>query len=312
LESPTAVVLGEALIDLFESDCEGERVYRPIVGGAPLNVAVGLARLGIRVDFGGSVGDDGLGQQIFDFLDTAGVGRRGCVVAPTPTTLAVTSLRDGEPDFRFYGQPPSYALFGPEHLDRDLIAGAGALYCGSLALLTEPTLAAARLAWAGHGPLRTLDPNVRPAAPGRPGQLRSIVEEFAADADLVKLSEPDARALFDLGPEPAARHLRSVGASAVVVTRSGAGAIVAAAGEVFRVPAPAVTVVDTTGAGDATMAGLIGALLTYGVPDDAAGWQARVQFGVTMGSLACQRMGGAAAMPTWAEVAALLGDPEQP
>lgn len=308
MDSPTAVVLGEALVDLFESECDGEHVYRPVVGGAPLNVAVGLARLGFGVEFAGSVGDDGLGRRIIDFLAAERVGLRCCVLADVPTTLAVTNVRDGEPDFHFYGQPPSYGLFAPEHLDHGLIADAGALYCGSLALLTERSLAAARVAWGIPGPLRTLDPNVRPAVPGLPGQLRSIVEEFAATADLVKLSEPDARALFGLGPEPAARHLRSVGAAAVVVTSGGAGATVAVADGTFQVSAPTVAVVDTTGAGDATMAGLIGALLRHGRPEDAAGWRSRVHFGVTMGSLACQSMGGATAMPTWAEVMARLDD----
>ena len=44
---PYAVVVGEALVDLFESECDGASVYRPMVGGAPLNVAAGIARLGI-------------------------------------------------------------------------------------------------------------------------------------------------------------------------------------------------------------------------------------------------------------------------
>ncbi|MFD0819206.1 PfkB family carbohydrate kinase, partial [Micromonospora zhanjiangensis] len=74
-----AAVLGEALIDLLDGECDGKPVYRQAVGGGPLNVAVGVARLGSAVEFVGSLGDDALAGRIADFLTAAGVGRRGLV-----------------------------------------------------------------------------------------------------------------------------------------------------------------------------------------------------------------------------------------
>src|SRR5688572_12615715 len=127
LRTPGAVVLGEALMDLFEDECDGASVYRPVVGGAPLNVAVGLARLGVAAEFVGSLGRDALGQRIRAFLHEEGVGTASCVDVAVPTTIALTSLRDGQPEFHFYGAPPSYGMLGPEHLDSDLIGGAAAL-----------------------------------------------------------------------------------------------------------------------------------------------------------------------------------------
>src|SRR5262245_41986168 len=107
---PYAVVVGEALVDLFESTCAGEAVYRSMVGGAPLNVAAGIARLGAPVEFVGSVGVDALGQRIWSLLADTAVGARSAPRVTVPTTLAVTSLHEGVPEFHFYGDPPSFSL----------------------------------------------------------------------------------------------------------------------------------------------------------------------------------------------------------
>src|SRR3712207_6980394 len=102
-----AVVLGESLVDLLETDAGGELIYRQAIGGAPLNVAVGATRLGGEVQFAGTLGDDILGDRIAAFLRDAGVGVRGLKRLPVPTTLAVTTFDGAEPTFTFYGEPPS-------------------------------------------------------------------------------------------------------------------------------------------------------------------------------------------------------------
>lgn len=237
-----AVVLGEALIDLLDGRCDGEPVYRPVVGGAPLNVAVGVARLGGSVEFVGSLGDDALAGRIRDLLAQAGVGLRGAVTMPVPSALAVATFVGAEPDFRFYGDPPSYGLLGPDELDPALVESAAVLYCGSIALLQPPTLAAARRAWTLTNALRVFDPNVRPrllSGPSAVADLRSVVEEFAATADLVKLSAVDAELLYDgADPRRAARRIGELGARTVVVTRGAAGALVATGTEIAELPAP--------------------------------------------------------------------------
>lgn len=332
-----AVVLGEALIDLLDGEYDGEPVFRPMVGGAPLNVAVGVARLGGAVEFVGSLGDDALAGRIRDLLATAGVGLRGTVTAAVPTALAVATFVGAEPDFRFYGDPPSYALLGSEALDPALVESAAVLYCGSIALLHPRPLAAARRAWSQTGGLRVFDPNVRPrllAGPEAVADLRAVVAEFAAKADVVKLSAADAEVLYP-GSSPAqtAEHLVGLGARTVVVTCGAAGALVAtgagsagtatgtaagtaAAGSVgavvvesAMVAAPRVRAVDATGAGDSVMAALIADLLAAGAPGDLAGWTARVDYAVRVAGLVCESPGGAVAMPTRAQVAARFAVP---
>ncbi|WP_091089793.1 carbohydrate kinase family protein [Micromonospora nigra] len=302
-----AAVLGEALVDLLDGECGGAPVYRQAVGGGPLNVAVGVARLGGQVQFLGSLGDDVLADRIRALLAGAGVGLAGTVTVTAPTTLAVATYAGPEPDFRFYGDPPSYGLLTADDLDVALVEGADVLYCGSIVLLQPATLAASRRAWSLAGGLRVLDPNVRPRlldGPEALGRLREVVAEFAAGAHLVKLSRADAELLYPGEPvEGVAAYLRELGAATVVLTLGADGAVVAPAdADPVRVPAPTVRAVDATGAGDSVMAALVADLLRDGEPGDPAGWHERVAYALRVAAVVCESPGGAVAMPTRAHV----------
>ena len=306
-----AVVLGEALVDLLEGTVDDELIYRQVIGGAPLNVAVGATRLGGRVEFVGSLGHDTLGDRIAAFLAQAGVGTRAVRRVPVPTALAVATFDGAEPTFQFYGEPPSYALLGPDDLDPDLVTDATVVYAGSIALMREPFLSAARAAWKLPGPLRVFDPNVRPRLlpdAAAVAALRDLVEEFFATADLVKLSSADAEVLYDgTTAAAAADRIRRLGARCVVVTCGAKGAYVAAADGASMLPAPVVDAVDATGAGDSVMGALVRRLLDDGVPVDLGGWQRNVRFALAVAGLVCERPGGAVAMPTEEEVTARWG-----
>ena len=297
-----AVVLGESLVDLLETEADGELIYRQAIGGAPLNVAVGATRLGGEVQFAGTLGNDVLGDRIAAFLRRAGVGVGGLKRLPVPTTLAVTTFEGAEPTFTFYGEPPSYALLEPGDVETATIAAADVVYTGSICLLREPFRAAARAAWQVPGPLRVFDPNVRPTLlPDRAAvdAQRDLAEEFFATADLVKLSAADAEVLYDkASPADAAERILGFGARAVVVTCGSQGAYVATADGTAMLPAPAVAAVDATGAGDSVMGALVRRLLADGRPADLAGWQRYVTFALAVAGLVCERRGGAVAMPT--------------
>ena len=301
-----AVVLGESLVDLLETEADGELIYRQAIGGAPLNVSVGATRLGGDVRFVGALGNDVLGDRIAAFLRTAGVGTAGVKRVPVPTVLAVTTFEGAEPTFTFYGDPPSYALLGPGDVDTTLVAGADVLYTGSISLLREPFQSAARAAWAVDGPLRVFDPNVRPKLLPDAAAVtaqRELVEEFFAGAHLVKLSSADAEVLYGgADPATAAARILATGAGAVVVTCGSKGAYVAAEGDTAMLPAPSVSAVDATGAGDSVMGALVSRLLAEGLPTDLAGWRRHVTFALAVAGLVCERRGGAVAMPTAEEL----------
>jgi len=306
-----AVVLGEALIDLLETDRDGELGYRQAIGGAPLNVAVGATRLGGEVRYVGTLSNDVLGDRIAQFLRTTGVGIEGVKRVPVPTTLAVTTFEGAEPTFTFYGEPPSYALLTAADLDQPTIAAADLVYTGSICLLREPFRAAARAAWSVPGPIRVFDPNVRPkllADAGAVSALRDLVEGFFATADLVKLSSADAEVLYEgATPATAAEHIRKLGAGAVVMTLGSKGALVAAGDGTSTLAAPTVAAIDATGAGDSVMGALIRRLLADGIPGELAGWERNVRFAMAVAGLVCERPGGAVAMPTNEELTARWG-----
>lgn len=301
-----ATVLGEALIDLLGSGSPVEQVYRPAVGGAPFNVAVGVARLGGEAQFVGSLSTDTFGQRLHDYLVEAGVGVANVCRVATPTTLALTTFTGAEPDFSFYGD--SHGRFGPDDLDMALIRAADVVYAGSIAMLRAPTLAAARAAWQVPGPRRVFDPNARPRLLRDPVAYRTVVEEFAATADLVKLSEADTAVLWggDEDVEDVACRL-AVGGATVVVTRGAAGALVRHRGTTTVVQAPPVTPVDTTGAGDSVMAALIHGLLTTPADADPC-WPELLRYAVAVAALTCEGRGGATALPTRARVAERFPD----
>jgi fructokinase len=306
-----AVIMGEALIDLLEAELDGDLIYRQAIGGGPLNVSVGVTRLGGDGRFAGSLSTDVLGDRLAAFLRDAGVGLGNAKRVPVPTTLAVTTFEGADPTFTFYGEPPSYALLAPGDLGADVVAGASVLYAGSIALLREPFRSAAREAWRTPGPLRVFDPNVRPTLlpdAAAVDALRTLVEEFFPAADLVKLSSADAEVLYDrAGPAEAARHILGLGARAVVVTCGARGAYVAVPDGGSMLDAPAVDAVDATGAGDSVMAALISRLLAEGRPAGLGGWQRNVRFALALAGLVCERPGGATAMPTLDELAARWG-----
>ncbi len=306
-----AMVMGEALIDLLEADLDGGQIYRQAIGGAPLNVAVGVARLGGDARYAGTLSKDVLGERMAAFLRDSGVDSSGVRRVEVPTTLAVTTFEGAEPTFTFYGEPPSYALLTPADLDRGAVAGAAVLYTGSICLLREPFVDAARAAWAVDGPLRVFDPNVRPTLlpdTAAVDALRVLVEGFFATADLVKLSLADVAVLYGSpDPESAAAHILGLGARAVVVTLGAAGAHVATPAGSATLPAPVVDAVDATGAGDSVMAALISRLLAGGRPAGLDAWSEAVRFALSVAGLVCERPGGATAMPTPADLAARWG-----
>ncbi|WP_433377959.1 carbohydrate kinase family protein [Actinoplanes sp. CA-142083] len=306
-----AVVLGEALVDLLEADLDGELIYRQAIGGAPLNVAVAATRLGGDVRYVGSLSNDVLGDRLAAFLREAQVGLGGVKRVPVPTTLAVTTFVGAEPTFTFYGEPPSYALLEPEDLDEKTLNDADVIYAGSICLLREPFRATARKAWQKPGPIKVFDPNVRPTLlpdAKSVANLRDLVEEFFATADLVKLSSADAAVLYD-GAEPAAaaEQIRELGAKAVVVTWGSKGAYIATEDGAEMLPAPSVAAIDATGAGDSVMGALVRRLLAEGLPADLAGWHRNVRFALAVAGLVCERQGGATAMPTNEELVARWG-----
>jgi fructokinase len=252
------LVIGESLIDIVE---QGGRVSGEHVGGSPLNVAVGLARLGREIDFLTRFGNDPHGQRIAEYVNAAGVQlvSGSQVTARTATARAVVG-DDGAADYLFdldwqlSGTPP---VAPPLFVHTGSIAAVQDPGCLAVAALIDTYRLSATI---------TFDPNVRPALIVDKDLARTRIEHLVEHSDVVKVSEEDLRWLdSDHPPERIAQTWLGLGPAIVAVTMADRGAAAVCAAGTARVAARPVQVVDTVGAGDAFMVGLIDALWGSGL-----------------------------------------------
>jgi fructokinase len=263
---------GEVIVDFFPEERgiplpAAERFVRHL-GGAPANVAVGLARLGARAGLMTLVGADAFGEFLRaglekEGVDTAGVGTHR--TARTGITFVAVGPR-GERSFLFYRHPSADQLVAEHDVDPDLVARARVLHYGSSTLAREPARSATKKAIAAAraaGAVVSCDPNLRPHLWSDPTEAATLLRATLAATDVVKISDDELAAVVGTNDvEAGARALRDLGVGLAVVTLGERGCYFdgAAAGTGW-VRAPRVEVVDTTGAGDGFVAGLLTALL---------------------------------------------------
>jgi len=261
---------GEALLDFFPErpgqlleDCE--RFTRHL-GGAPCNVAVVLARLGVAVGLQTLVGKDAFGVFVRRQLAEEGVDVRGVGVHPTAKTgvTFVSVASDGKRGFLFFRHPSADQMISVAEVDRALIGAARVFHLGSSTLAKEPsraaTFAALDLAKA-EGRIISCDPNWRGHLWDEPASPH--LERLVSACDILKVSDDEVETLCgttDL--TEGATRLRALGCRLVVITLGARGCLFFSEAGDGEVPGRPVSVVDTTGAGDAFMAGLLAALPT--------------------------------------------------
>jgi fructokinase len=300
------VVTGEALIDLID---EGGAL-RPHLGGGPFNTAVSLGRLGAPVGFLGRLSTDEFGKLLTACLAESGVDQRYTLSSSAPTPLAlVQKTGDGDHTFSFYLAETAYADLAVADLPA-LGAEVVAVSAGTLGLATDPPRRAieALLERESERRVIVIDPNVRPAVAGEPAAFCRRLEQWAGFSHVIKLSDADAQWLYpDRSPESVADALLARGVLLVVVTLGAAGALAKTAAAGARVPAPAVDVIDTVGAGDAFGAAFLQWLWARNrLAVDAIRALDRdaladaLRFAAAVGALQCARAG--AKPPTLAEV----------
>jgi fructokinase len=253
-----ALVIGEALIDIVERDGQ---IMGEHVGGSPLNVAVGLARLGRGVDFLTHIGDDDRGRRITDYVKRSGVELvSGSITADRTPTAVATLDESGKAQYVF---DIDWQLAGTPEVTPPLVA-----HTGSIATVLEPgCLATAALLNAYHvSATISFDPNVRPKLIEDDEQARTRIDRLVERCDVVKASDEDLDWIDpNRTPEQVARTWLGLGPAIVAVTMGERGAFAICKAGVARVASRPVNVVDTVGAGDAFMTGLIDALWSLGL-----------------------------------------------
>jgi fructokinase len=247
------LVVGESLVDVVRTPDGSVREY---AGGSAANVAIALARLGQPSLFATSFADDAHGRMIAAHLARDGVTLATDPVAVGRTSTALATIaEDGSAGYAF---DLDWRL-NPVLLDELPLA----VHACSFAAVLDPGAADVAALLAQLRPTSTIsyDINIRASVTGTGPALVGRVEALVALADVVKASDEDLGQLYpDRSLEESAEALRGLGPVAVVVTRGGSGASAFTPVGRVDVPTPRVEVVDTIGAGDTFMAGLLGAL----------------------------------------------------
>lgn len=262
----TVICIGEALAD-FVPEGKGH-MLRP--GGAPANVAVNLARLGVKSRLITRVGNDFLGLFLLSFLkknkvDVSFVKKDFC----HKTGLVFVFLgKDGERDFSFYGAPSADAFFSPEDIKPAVFKRGAVLHFGSISMMAEKSAAATLKAIKNaiaRGMIVSFDPNIRLNLwRGRAAAAREAIKKHFRHANIIKISDKEFKFLYS--EKISVKSVRRIfGAERLVLVSKGErGCELFFKGHKITEPAKKVRPVDTTGAGDAFMAGALSVIVKAG------------------------------------------------
>jgi len=274
--SPDITCIGEVLVD-FVSTTSGVSLsdapaFAKETGGAPANVAVALAKLGTRSGFAGKVGDDPFGRFLARSLAEQGVDVTGLIFDTVHRTrLAFISLTtSGDRDFAFWEQHPADEQLTERDIKFSHLAGSKIIHISSFLLLKDPARSTAfqlaeRLQRTGCR--ISFDPNLRLSLWRSSGEARRAAVHMIKFTDILRLNKEEA--LFLSGrkdAKSAAESFLRLGPKLVIVTYGEHGCSFHAASCHGTVPGFAVQAVDTTGCGDAFLAGVLHRLVAAGDP----------------------------------------------
>lgn len=270
-EKKTLVVcFGEMLIDFVPTvagvSLAEAPAFQKAPGGAPVNVAVGISRLGGSSAFVGKVGKDEFGYMLEGILKENNVNSSGVRFdVGARTALAFVTLRaDGEREFMFYRNPSADVLLQESELDVDLIKQACIFHYGSISLIAEPCRSTHMKAMdiaKRSGCLLSYDPNLRlplwPSADAAREAIMSIWDK----SDIIKVSEDEISFLTG-GTNPhddkvVLEKLFHPNLKLLLVSEGKDGCRYYTKNFHGKVNGLKVKPVDTTGAGDAFVSGLL-------------------------------------------------------
>ncbi|MCT8741534.1 aminoimidazole riboside kinase [Glaesserella parasuis] len=301
-------VLGDAVVDLIP---DGDNHYLRCAGGAPANVAVGVSRLGGEAGFIGRVGNDPLGKFMQQTLQAEKVSTEQMILDPQQrTSTVIVGLDQGERSFTFMVNPSADQFL--EVNDLPNFQQGEWLHCCSIALINDPsrstTIEAIRRVKQAGG-LVSFDPNLRESLWSSLDEMKKVVNSVVAMADVLKFSEEELTLLTNTtNLEDATKEVTSLyPEKLIIITLGKDGAIYHLNGKSQVVAGKALKPVDTTGAGDAFMSGLLAGL------SQVSNWKESdavlvevIRKANASGALATTAKGAMSALPNKAELEAFL------
>ncbi|MDP3950053.1 carbohydrate kinase family protein [Microbacterium sp.] len=284
--TPSAVVIGDALIDEIH-DSGG---VRELVGGAALNVAVGLRRLGVPTTLIAMVGDDEAGAHIREYLADHDV-RLVSSDSPLGSSRAIVQRdRNGEPTYVFNEAAQRRSIrYGDEARAAIADADLAVISCFPFDVPAEVDAVADALA----GVRVAIDPNPRSGMLSDRDEFVRGFERVVADAAIVKVGADDAALLYDGDLNALRARLRALGADAVLATAGKDGAVLEADASTLTAPISDLPgpIVDTVGAGDATLSAVAEGLVRAR-PETADDWRKLLDRAMDVAAATCRAEGG--------------------
>lgn len=282
---PQFISFGEALTDLIRRDGD---TWVSVPGGAPWNVARVMACFGVRSAFGGAISRDCFGDTLWQVSEQSGLDMR-FVQRPAKSPLLAIVHETHPPKYFFVGDDSADLHFDVAALPAGWESAVRWANFGCISLARQPLAGRlVSLAERLHAQRVRIsyDPNFRAVMDE---SYDPVLKRMMAIADLVKVSEEDLCGLFRTEDEDAAfDRLRAMNPAApILYTRGGEGAALYAGDKVWRAVPPKVMVVDTVGAGDSSLAGLLSSLMRH--PERR--WDAHLCASVAAGTGACLSAG---------------------
>lgn len=284
--SASVVVIGDALIDEIRDDAG----VRELVGGAALNVAVGLRRLGIPSTLIAMVGDDDAGAHIREYLSDHGVRLIESVASHGSSRAVVRRAANGEPVYVFNEAAQRRSIrYSAEARAAIAEAGLVAISCFPFDAPVEVDA----LAEAAAGARLAIDPNPRTGMLSDRDEFVRGFERVAAGAEIVKVGADDAAILYDGDLDALRARLRGLGVRAVLATAGADGAILEADAGTAAAPISELPgrIVDTVGAGDATLSAVAAGLVS-GSPASHEEWRMLLARAMDIAAATCRAEGG--------------------
>ena len=315
---PKALCIGELLIDFVSTTPDVTLAEAPgfvkAPGGAPANVAVGLAKLGMDAGFIGKVGADAFGDFLRETLQQNSVNTDYLISGEgSRTTLAFVATRsDGMKDITFYRHPGADIELSPDEINIDYVQSAELFHYGSVSLShlpsREATLHAIQSAKAGGARL-SYDPNLRLMLWDNATDAKRWIWEAMPYADVVKISEEEWEFVTgDADLEQGIKRILGLGVKLLVVTLGERGCYYTNGFAEGFVDGFIVDVVDTLGAGDAFVAAMLTQLRQY--MDLTALVKGQLdpimRYANAAGALATQKVGVIPALPTPPDIEGFL------
>jgi fructokinase len=271
---PDIITLGEALIDFVALEAGVSLIdaaeFAKAAGGAPANVACGAAGLGIDAAFIGKVGDDPFGHFLERTFREAGADTSRMIFSEEAKTgLAFVALGPGMvPDFTFYRNPSADMLLDEKEIDESFIESAKVFHYGSISLISDPSRTATRKAAdiaRNAGLVVSYDPNLRLSLWSGLKAAKVGMLDGLQHADMLKVSAEELEFLTEIADfERGASELlgRCENLALILVTMGGEGCFYMNREATGSVCGFTANVVDTTGAGDGFVAGVLSQIVT--------------------------------------------------